>query len=296
MSEHVKSDLPAYFNGDLSETKRLDVEKHLGECSSCLHAANKIRAKSSRVKRQALKSALPDRIPNLLLNRLVRQTDIAPRASSFPWAILIVVLMVLAVGAWFIHRPVHWKGWKGMPLWHMPSVPVEISTSSAAAFDVERSSPAAVRNVAETAVVPSAASVSTPVPIVAAEPASNNSASGVVPQWGGDDSNIKESRQVVVRSRPAWRALWNEMGQTGSAPHVNFNDVVIIGIFAGERAPGQYQISFEPPVDQDDAVIIPYKISGPLATTSAGTSTVHPYLLTTIQRSPKPVRFRSESS
>ena len=124
-----------------------------------------------------------------------------------------------------------------------------------------------------------------------------SSANGGAPiaQWSGSESNVKDQRQVVVRSRPAWRQLWKEMDQPSPAPHLNFNDYVIVGIFAGERPAGQYQITLGLPIDQDDAVIIPYKVNGPAATAAPGSAPVHPYYLTAIQRSPKPIRFRQES-
>ena len=45
---------------------------HLAECASCRQALAKTRAKEARI-RKALKKALPDRVPNLLLTRLGKQ-------------------------------------------------------------------------------------------------------------------------------------------------------------------------------------------------------------------------------
>jgi predicted anti-sigma-YlaC factor YlaD len=295
MSNHVKADLPAYFNNDLPEAKKQQVDAHLEECSSCRQTADKIRSKSSQGKRDALKgAAAPERVPNLLLTRLGRQNYETPRANSTPWAAILFAAVLLFVGAWAVHRSARWKAWRAMGLAHFSSPAVVGSTAAASGFEVENSSAAAAQT-APMAAAPAtnvSTAPATAVPVVPA--AAMPTVAPPTGQWGGDDSEIRESREVVLRGRAAWRSLWREMGKTDEVPHVNFNEFVVIGFFAGERPAGQYQVSFGAPIDQDDAITIPYKISGPFANAASGNAPVHPYLLTTVQRSPKPIHFHAE--
>jgi hypothetical protein len=293
MSNHVKADLPAYFRDELPEAKKQQIAAHLEECASCRGAANKLRNKNSQGKRDALKSAGPERMPNLLLTRLGRQNYEPPRPSTTPWLVILFVVAIVVAGGWFVQRSTRWKTWRSAGLAHFTSpAAVAGSTAAASAFDVEHSTPASMKPEEATAVpvtnVSTTTAAATPVPTAVPTVAATSA------QWGGDDSEIKESREVVLRGRAAWRSLWREMGKTEDVPHVNFNEFVVVGFFAGERPAGQYQISFGAPIDQDDAITIPYKILGPLASAAGGTTPVHPYLLTTVQRSPKPVHFHAE--
>jgi anti-sigma factor RsiW len=272
MTPHIKSDIPAYINGDLTETRRQQLEAHVEECSACRHLLNKAKSKQARVKRAALKSAVPDRVPNLLLTRLGKQVGISPRANGTPWGLLTLLAIVLAAGGWWIRR----AHFNALARTHSSLAEMSepaASTATVAGFDVSASSPAALRTNGEPAAnAPEAAAMS----------------------WAAAFSAIHEPRQVVLRSREAWRALWKEMGEDSQAPRVNFEDEIIVGIFAGEHPDARYEVHFSTPHDQVEGFMIPYEVSRS-SQPHEGPSPAYPYSLKVIPRTAKRVRFALET-
>jgi hypothetical protein len=265
MSEHVKSDIPFYVNGDLPEARRQQVEAHLADCGACRQLAEKAKNKVARLKRQSSKgsgSAAP--VPNLLVTRLGRQAGVAQRPRQTPWGWIVFVLVLLAGGAWMARRYIT-PGWMvGTPL---GGALVQTSTDTAA-YQVGDSTGAVA--------------------------GSTDTVAGMTPaMWGGQESAIKETRLVVIRSRPAWRALWSEMGQTDIAPRVNFGENAIVGVFLGERPAGVYQIAFGAPQDGERSINVPYAVTKSTEAPT-GTTPVHPYGLTTVPASSKRIHFTQQ--
>jgi hypothetical protein len=238
-------------------------------------------AKEARSHRNALKKAAPPSVPNLFVSRLSRQQkNIRPSNGGTGCLVLVlVVLGILAAYWWFKH-----------PLSPIPPVPGPMPGESPV-----QSSTAAV----------AAASIpilSTPVPVAVSTPVVRPSPVVMVStpsaidvdrrEWRGISSQMTEPRQVVVRGRSAWRNLWDEAG-LGEAPRVNFNDHIVVGVFAGPRAEPT-EIRLGAPIDTDEGQIIPYEI---VSSTGVLTSAnQNPYQLRVIPRTTKPVHFRQESA
>ncbi|MFA5975261.1 MAG: zf-HC2 domain-containing protein [Elusimicrobiota bacterium] len=271
-NDHIKSDISLYLTGSLSESRRRDVDAHLASCEKCRHAVSKARSKQARINREVLKKASPDRVPNLLLTRLGKEAGFDRRPPRLPWGwiglSLLAVVIIFAVSR---HESRRSAGTTGSP-GSKPAVSTSTVQQVSPALDVAPSSVAA-------------AALSVPKSAPRSEPVSGENAQ----QWAGAESAIKESRKVVLRGRSAWRALWVEMGHSEeSAPRVNFNEWIIIGVFVGEVTRST-QIILSTPKEEDDHIVVTYRLA-PNPSVSSG-STAHPYLLKTIPQSSKPVRL-----
>ncbi len=281
-TEHIKADIPAYVNGDLPEASRRRVEGHTAECDSCRHALNKAKSKQARSKRQALKNASKEQVPNLLMARLARQAGLGRTARRSPWgwimAALVIGITVFAVRRVDFHRL---SAMRTVPL---PLPPLSTSTMVARGsqtvprYEVNQSSSNALAHANQEA--------TPPVEEEAPE----------LPQsWSGPDSAVKDFREVVIKGRTSWHTLWEEMGQTGPAPRINFRRSILVGAFAGERPNASYQILLGQPKDLGDEEQIPYRVATTAVSSSSFTAVTHPYALMTIPRLRKAVRLVPES-
>lgn len=241
-------------------------------------------AKEARSHRQALKKAGPP--PNLFMSRLSRQQGVSRPSTRGPWGVLF--FLALAVGAAYWAYTRYYTSHPAEPTINsqapMPSQdgPVTISTSTTPALPDAKETP-----------VPKIQTE--PVAVPGSEPEPKEVSRAIPPdtrEWRGAISSIKESRTVILRGRNAWRALWTEMGNSDEAPRVNFNDYVVVGVFAGPRVPGT-DVSLREPVENETAVVVPYRIAEP---SSVPSEPIYPYHLRILVRGEKTVRLVQDSS
>jgi hypothetical protein len=58
----------------------------------------------------------------------------------------------------------------------------------------------------------------------------------------GQQSEIREPRQIVVTSREAWAALWQQHGAQLPVPAVDFTHESIVAVFLGTRPSGGFAV------------------------------------------------------
>jgi hypothetical protein len=145
-----------------------------------------------------------------------------------------------------------------------------------------------------------------PVP-EAAVPAETQAAAkpsiAVQQEWRGVESGIKEDRLVVIRNKDAWEGLWTEMQEPGAVPAVNFDDHIVLGIFAGPQPEGSI-ISMKKIRERKDEIEAPYRIiqaDTPVAASTAAAAAAapvptHPYLLVLIPQIDKKIRLTEKES
>lgn len=284
-TSHVKADLPSYVTGDLSEPRRREVEAHLETCEACRHLANKIKAKQARLKRQALKTAVPDRVPNLLLNRLGKQAGLDQPPHHVPWIWFGVMLIAAGIAFFALRKDV--RTLKNHPL----SVPVVDSTATVSAI------PSTVE-VATAATASSPAALAAAVTSAATAPVPAQPAQELPPtpqRWTGSAVGDISAHEIVVKGRSAWRTLWSELQLPDSAPRLNFYEVMVVG-YVADAQPAGAQVMLYDPKEDAQSIAIPYKILAG-SSASVANSTVsanaagHPYAVMTMPRSSKEIRF-----
>ena len=102
-------------------------------------------------------------------------------------------------------------------------------------------------------------------------------------------------RLVVVRKQSAWDDLWAEMKTEPSAPPVNFDEHVVVGVFGGEHPAGS-TLSLGRPEDEDENVQILFRVNAPEVAASTGTAPSHPYILAVLPRVDKKIRLTQKET
>jgi len=286
MNDHIKSEISSYLAGVLPESRNRQIESHAAACEKCRSALSKARAKQARIKREALKKASAEPVPNLFLARQGKAFGEASPSTGTPK--LIPVLVVLGIAGIWIYRA------------YGPAVhtPVEITKAPVVP-------PPAVPELAPPPKKPAApkpAPVTPVAPVAAAKPAEPPKPPivlTVLQEWRGMDSGIKEGRLVVIRNAEAWKKLLAEVQSRDPLPDVDFAQKLVIGVFVGPKPIGT-TIALGKIEEMDDAMYAPYMITGgavQISTAAAATAPAapaalsHPYLLAVIPRVEKRIRL-----
>jgi len=107
----------------------------------------------------------------------------------------------------------------------------------------------------------------------------------------GEQSNIDEARQVVVRTEAEWTKLWQLHSPDRQRPTVDFSKNMIVGVFMGSRSTAGYNISIVSTFTKDGSVLVRYQESTPRPGTMAAQVLTFPYHLVSIPKAAGEVRF-----
>jgi hypothetical protein len=107
-------------------------------------------------------------------------------------------------------------------------------------------------------------------------------------------SGVNEARDVVVRDRAAWSALWAEHAGNAQLPEVDFDKQMVIGVFLGRKEGGCYTVDINDVSLSGNKLTVHHKdtVPGPLVLcTPAITSPAH---LVVVDRTDAQVVFGKE--
>ena len=74
----------------------------------------------------------------------------------------------------------------------------------------------------------------------------------------GTMSEVDSSREVVVRSAPAWRELWRAHAPDRLSPGVDFSTTMVVAVFLGTRSTGGYSVDIARTREERGALVIEY--------------------------------------
>jgi len=100
MNDHIKSEISVYLAGELPESRNRQIEAHAAACDKCRNAISKSRAKQARVKREALKKASADDVPNFFLARQRKAEGMDAPSHGKTWAM--IAFLVAASGGYLV--------------------------------------------------------------------------------------------------------------------------------------------------------------------------------------------------
>jgi len=107
----------------------------------------------------------------------------------------------------------------------------------------------------------------------------------------GDQSNIEEAREVVVRTPAEWTAFWKQHAPNQRRPAVDFTRSMIVGVFLGFRPTGGHSVEITR-IDREGAdLVVTYRERRPDKSDIVTQVITMPYQLVTIERFAGPVRF-----
>ena len=108
----------------------------------------------------------------------------------------------------------------------------------------------------------------------------------------GEQSNIDEARQVVVRTDAEWTKLWQQHSPDRPRPAVDFSKDMVVGVFMGSRPNAGLQHPIVSTSRRTARVLVRYQESTPRPGTITAQVLTFPYHLVAI---PKAAASRFES-
>lgn len=316
MDDHIKAEISSYLAGALTESRNRQIEAHVASCEKCRLALTRARNKQARVKREALKKAATEKVPNLFFARQGKDPDGGLFGSS---ALLKKgALLALVAGGiyWGIHR-------KPTPPAVVPDeTPVPATDTPAPA------KPATVVEAPKKKDVPPApvpAPVATPTPAAVPAPVKTE-VPVVLPKapevpkvplvlpvqqsWKGGDSAYHETKVLVARQAEGFQKLWTDMKMADPLPAIDFTEKAVIAIFAGPYPAGS-AIEIGKIEETDGAMVAPYRvvvapavaaptpIPGSTVTVAAPAPAApasYPYLLAVVPRTDRKIKITRRES
>lgn len=108
----------------------------------------------------------------------------------------------------------------------------------------------------------------------------------------GDQSNIDEARQVLVRTDAEWDALWARHSPDRPKPKVDFSKEMIVGVFMGSRPNAGFTITITSATAAAGVLLVRYNEKSPGRDTVAAQILTFPYHLVVIPKADvKDVKF-----
>jgi hypothetical protein len=107
----------------------------------------------------------------------------------------------------------------------------------------------------------------------------------------GDQSNIDEAKQVVVRTDAEWNNLWKAHAGARKQPAVDFSRDMVIGVFMGSRPSAGYTINIVSTFQKDGQMLVRYEEKAPAKGTLTAQILTAPYHLVALPKMAGTVTF-----
>jgi hypothetical protein len=108
----------------------------------------------------------------------------------------------------------------------------------------------------------------------------------------GDQSNIDDARQVLVRTDAEWTALWQRHAPNRPRPTIDFGKEMVVGLFMGSRPNAGFSTAVVSATEGNDVLIVRYSETVPAPGRVAAQVLTFPYHLVAIPKATvKDVKF-----
>ena len=107
----------------------------------------------------------------------------------------------------------------------------------------------------------------------------------------GEQSNIDEAKQVVVRTDAEWTKLWQQHSPDRQRPAVDFSKDMVVGVYMGSRPTAGYNLSIVTTFAKDGNTLVQYRESQPRPGAMAAQVLTFPYHLVAVPKSNGDVKF-----
>ena len=111
----------------------------------------------------------------------------------------------------------------------------------------------------------------------------------------GNFSGIREPLEIVVRTPDAWETLWKRhtsiQNPSSTLPAVNFTTEMVVGIFAGEKTTGGYDVEITRAELKDSTLYIYYVEKNPAKGGMTIQALTQPFHLVKLPKHDGPVAF-----
>ena len=79
----------------------------------------------------------------------------------------------------------------------------------------------------------------------------------------GDQSNMDDARQAVVRTAAEWNALWRQHAPDRPQPKVDFAREMVVGVFMGSRPTAGFAVEISGTRDEGGLLVVQYRETRP---------------------------------
>lgn len=110
----------------------------------------------------------------------------------------------------------------------------------------------------------------------------------------GQQSNIDEPREVVVRTAAEWTKLWRQHAGDRERPSVDFSKSTVIAVFLGSRPTGGYAVKVTAIEKEGSDVILTYGEEKPARDAMLSQALTMPYHIVQTERHAGPVTFKKK--
>ena len=100
----------------------------------------------------------------------------------------------------------------------------------------------------------------------------------------GDQSNIDDARQVLVRTEAEWVKLWQQHGGDRPRPRIDFSKEMVIGLFMGSRPSAGFSTAVISATAGNGALIVRYSETMPAPKTLSAQVLTFPFHLVAIPK------------
>ena len=100
----------------------------------------------------------------------------------------------------------------------------------------------------------------------------------------GDQSNVDDAKQVLVRTEAEWTKLWQQHNPDRPRPAVDFSKEMVVGVFMGSRPTSGFSTMVVSAVAANGALLVRYAEGGPAARAVAAQVLTFPYHLVAIPK------------
>jgi hypothetical protein len=100
----------------------------------------------------------------------------------------------------------------------------------------------------------------------------------------GDQSNIDDAKQVLVRTEAEWTALWQQHAPDHPRPAVDFSKEMVVGVFMGSRPTAGFNTTILSATAGNGVLIVRYAEQMPAAGGVTAQILTFPYHLVAIPK------------
>ena len=112
----------------------------------------------------------------------------------------------------------------------------------------------------------------------------------------GDQSNVDDARQVLVRNEAEWTRLWQQHNPDRPRPKVDFSKEMVVAVFMGSRPNAGFSTTITSAMAANGALVVRYKETMPAAGGVSAQILTFPYHIVAIGKADvKDVKFQKDA-
>jgi len=102
----------------------------------------------------------------------------------------------------------------------------------------------------------------------------------------GDQSNVDDAKQVLVRTEAEWTKLWNQHSPDRPRPAVDFSKEMVVAVFMGSRPNAGFSTTITEATVANGALLVRYKETAPASVAVSAQILTFPYHVVAISKAP----------